>query len=138
MPCINKQRRNEMKTIKYLLTGLLLGLFIIGCSGKGIEEVGDDTGQSFTIINSLNATFRIVDGQAGVPGEPLEILSIDGDGIHKGESQSFAVDSNKCDDNWRVVVYYNDTSRTDCATTKFVACGGSTSFVFNNTTCGGS
>jgi len=124
-----------MKTIKYILTGLLLGLFIIGCSSKGAESVDDDTEQSFTITNSSSSTFRIVDGQAGIAGDLLYSLTINGDGIHKGGSQSFTVDSNDCDENWRVVVYYNDPSRTDCATTKFVACDGSANFIFNNTLC---
>ena len=110
--------------------------FAVGCETK-VGDVNDDTEQSFTVINSAGSTFRIVDGQANKLGEHLRSLVISGDGIHKGGSQSFDVSSDDCDENWRVVVYYNDPDRTDCATTKFIACGGSTSFIFNNTTCAG-
>ncbi len=109
--------------------------FIAGCETKTLEGVDDDTEQSFTIINSSSSTFRIVDAQAGVVGDFFNAVVIDGDGIHKGGSQSFTVDSNDCDDNWRVDVYYNDPSRTHCSTTQFISCGSSTSFTFNNTTC---
>jgi len=124
-----------MRTIKYLLGGLLIGLFIGACSSKEVNSVDDDTEQSFIVTNSSSSTFRIVDGQAGVVGNGLVGLAINGDGIHKGGSQSFAVDSDDCDEDWSVVVYYNDPSRTDCEATKFVPCGGSANFIFNNTTC---
>ena len=123
-----------MKKMTIVLANLIFMFFVMGCT-QPVDGVHDDTEQSFTVINSGDSTFRIVDGQANKIGENLRPLNIDGDGIHKGGSQSFSVSSDDCDNDWKIVVYYNDQDRTNCEATKFITCGRSTSFIFNNTTC---
>ena len=95
----------------------------------------DDTWQTFTVVNSASSTFRIVSAQAGPVGSYIGNLYIDGDGLHKGESQSYGVSNDDCDKDWKVIVYYNDPDSTVCAQTRMVPCGGAVTFVFNNTLC---
>ena len=122
-----------MKTIQFLMVGLVSVFLMIGCGEPTGESIASE--QVFTVTNSLSSTYRIVDGQAGVVGELLGDLSMSGDGIHKGASIVYNVDDDKCDKDWRVWVYYNDPGRTACTLVKSIPCNGSVGFMFNNTNC---
>jgi len=112
---------------------LLIGAVLTGCENS--TPVDDETRQYFTVVNSASSTFRIVSGQAGPVGSFLGNIYIDGDGLHKGQSQSYGVYDDECNKEWKVIVYYNDPGSTYCAQVKTVPCGGSATFVFNNTLC---
>ena len=118
---------------------LFIGAVLVLVAGMTACESGarpdENTGQSFTVVNSASSTFRIVSAQAGPVGSFLGNLYIDGDGLHKGESQSYGVSDDDCDKDWKVIVYYNDPGSTACAQVKTVPCGGAVTFVFNNTLC---
>ena len=121
---------------RYFLLLIGAALTVAGISAcEGSPPLDDGTKQSYTIVNSASSTFRIVNAQAGPVGSFLGNLYIDGDGLHKGESQSYGVSDDECDEDWKVIVYYNDPGSTACAQVKTVPCGGSATFVFNNTLC---
>lgn len=119
--------------VVFLGLALLIAVTSTGC--ETTTSVDDDTRQSFTVVNSASSTFRIVSGQAGPSGSLLGYIHFNGDGLHKGQSQSFGVGDDDCDKDWKVIVYYNDPASTACTQTKRVPCGGSAAFVFNNTLC---
>jgi len=102
---------------------------------EGGPPVNGNTKQLYTVVNSASSTYRIINGQAGPVGTLLKYIHFDGDGLHKGHSQSFGVSDDECDKDWRVYVYYNDPGNTYCSQVKRVPCGGSATFVFNNTNC---
>ncbi len=116
-----------------------IGAVLVLAAGMTACESGarpdEDTGQSFTVVNSALSTFRIVSAQAGPVGSYIGNLYIHGDGLHKGGSQSYGVSDDECDKEWKVIVYYNDPGSTYCAQVRTVPCGGSATFVFNNTLC---
>ena len=118
----------------WFLIGVVLAVVgITACSGN--QPVDDNTKQWYTVINSASSTYRIISGQAGPVGSVLVNIQFDGDGLHRGHSQSFGVLDDYCDKDWRVYVYYNDPGSTYCSQIKRVPCGGSATFVFNNTNC---
>ncbi len=117
----------------FLIGAVLAVAGVTACQGG--PPVNDDTKQSYTVVNSASSTFRIVSGQAGPVGGLLKYIYFDGDGLHKGHSQSFGVGDNECGKDWKVFVYYNDPGSTSCSLVKRVPCGGSATFVFNNTNC---
>ncbi len=123
-----------MKIFKYILVGLTFSILTIGCSSGAEEGIGENTEQSFVVVNSASSTNRIVQLYADVQGGVIGSLGI-GDGIHKGQSLDFTVAEEECDKDWEVNVVYNDTAQTECRQYKHIKCGTTVVFTFDNTTC---
>jgi len=119
----------------WFLIGVILAITgISACTGSPLPvNVGTD--QWYTVANSASSTFRIISGQAGPADGTLKYIHFNGDGLHKGHSQSFGVGDDECGKNWKVIVHYNDPGGTYCSQVEFVPCHGSAAFVFNNTNC---
>ena len=126
-------KEKEMKTIQFLMVGLVSVFLMIGCESISNGEFNDE--QRFVITNSSSSTFRIVAAEARIGAGPLGRLTIAGDGIHRGESQYVTVSDDQCDNDLTVFVTYNDPEQTTCNLAGHIPCGGTASFVFNNTNC---
>ena len=110
-------------------------LAVAGITACGGPPANGEPEQSYTIVNSASSTFRIISGEAGPVAALPRRIYFNGNGLHKGQSQRFSVQYGECDTDWKVIVYYNDPGATACAQVKTVPCGGSATFVFNNTNC---
>jgi len=119
-----------MKLIKYLFMGLVFILLVNGCTSKKASSEGNNI---IEIINSVHSENHI-NGVGADASDGLSTYSfVLADVIHTGDSQSFSIEDEDCNQDFHVNVFYNND--TSCTQLGFVECNSTTSFTFLSLDC---